>query len=183
MQIFMKEVEIKIQVDNLEEITKLLVKKGCMFSEAFTQDDRVYIENSQPTVPVPPGVNVLRIRKEAKRTLFTLKRSDEHNHLSKLECELEISDPEQMEIIIGLLNYKEIAHTTKTRRTCKVNDFEICLDHVNELGDYLEIEKITDENPLMVQDQMLSYLSELGIDINKRVKVGYDVLFVQKYSK
>ncbi len=178
----MKEVEIKIQVDNLEEIAQLLAKKGCVFTQAFTQDDIVYIPNNEPTVPVPAGVNVLRIRREAEKTKFTLKRSDVDNHLSKLECELEISDPEQMEKIIGLLDYKEIAHTTKTRRICKINDFEICLDHVNELGDYLEIEKITDENPLAVQKEMLDYLSALGVDVSKRVGVGYDVLYVRKLN-
>jgi adenylate cyclase class 2 len=178
----MREVEVKIQIPDCEKIVNLLNKHGCVFGEPVTQHDTVYIPNDQPTVPCPPGTNVLRIRRQQGKNIFTLKQSDKHNHLSKLELELEVADGEEMDKIIKLLGFKIIADTTKTRRTCKINDYEICVDQVNELGDYLEIEKMTKEDPLQVQQEMLSYLSDLGIDVSQQVHVGYDVLYVRKFQ-
>jgi len=176
----MREVEIKIQISDPEKIANILENNGCVFGESIVQHDVVYIPQDQPTVPVQAGINVLRIRRQGDKTLLTLKRSDLENHLSKLEHELEVSNPEEMDKIIQLLGFKIIADTIKTRRKCKINGFEICIDHVNELGDYLEIEKMTDEDPTKAQEEMLKYLSNMGIDVTGRVDVGYDILYVRK---
>ncbi len=178
----MKEVEIKIQINNVEEVVKNLQNQGCEFSSPIIQRDVVYIPVSEPTVPVPAGTNVLRIRHQGDKTIFTLKRSDVGNHLSKLEHELEISNAEQMAEIIKLLGFKMIADTTKTRRKCKINGFEICVDQVEKLGDFLEIEKMTDEDPALAQQEMMEFLSKLNIDTSQRMDVGYDVLWVRKYG-
>ncbi len=178
----MKEVEIKIQIINPEEIIKTLENNGCVFSEPIVQRDTVYIPNEQLTVPVPPEVNVLRIRRQKDKIFLTLKRPDVNNHLSKLEHELEIADAEQMTEIIKLLGFKVVADTTKTRRKCKINDYEICVDHVEGLGDFLEMEKITDEDPLVVQNALLEFLLKLKIDTSQKMDVGYDVLYVRKHG-
>jgi len=75
---------------------------------------------------------------------------------------------------------ESIADTTKIRVTCKLSGYEICIDHVNELGDYLEVEKMTGEDPMVVQEEMIAFLDRLGIDASQRVLVGYDVLFVHR---
>jgi adenylate cyclase class 2 len=178
----MKEVEIKIQITNPEEVIKILQGHGCVFSEPIVQRDVVYIPKNEPTVPVPAGTNVLRIRRQNNKTLLTLKRSDAGNHLSKLEHELEISDEAQMDEIIKLLGFKIIADTTKSRRKCKINQYEICIDHVEELGDFLEIEEMTAGDPGQVQTEMLDFLSKLNIDVSNRMDVGYDVLYVRKHG-
>jgi adenylate cyclase class IV len=83
----MKEVEIKIQVTDLAEARKKFEAGGFVFGEPRTQEDTIYIPETEEMVPVKPGVNVLRIRKQDDKVLFTLKQSDQHNHLSKLEHE------------------------------------------------------------------------------------------------
>lgn len=178
----MKEVEVKIRIDDADATVAALEKQGCVFSQTIVQRDIVYIANDQPTVPVPAGVNVLRIRVEKDRKIFTLKRSDFGNNLSKLEHEVEIEDEARMGEIIKLLDYKIIADTTKARRKCKIENFEICVDRVNELGDYLEIEEMTDRDPKQAQREMLEFLEKLGIDSSRQEEFGYDVLYVRKYG-
>lgn len=178
----MKEVEIKIRIADVESLIKQLESQGCKLSEALTQEDVVYIPNEIPGVPAPAGTNVLRIRKQGGKTIFTLKQSSAGNHLAKLEHEVEIENGQEMERIIMLLGFKEIARTTKTRRKCKLADYEICVDRVDELGDFLEMEKMTSEDPKKVQDTMLELLYKIGIDVSQRVNVGYDVLYFQKHN-
>jgi predicted adenylyl cyclase CyaB len=176
----MKEVEIKIQISNPGTIIKIFQDQGYIFSEPMIQHDRVFIPENEPTMPVAPGINVLRIRRQGNKNVLTLKRSDIDNHLSKIEHELEICDSEEMERMINLLGFKMIADTTKSRTKCKVGNYEICVDHVTELGDYLEIEQITDQDPALVQKQMLDFLSKNGIDTTQQISVGYDILYIRK---
>ncbi len=179
----MKEVEVKIELENIQAVQEILEAQGCQFSDPLIQRDLVYIPTSVPTVPCPAGTNVLRIRMQEGMFLLTLKRSDPGNHLSKLEHELEISSFEEMDKIIKLLDFKLVADTTKTRQKCKINGYEICLDEVNNLGKFLEIEKMTDQDPSGVQQEMIAFLQGLGVDTSKRMTVGYDVLWVQKHTK
>jgi adenylate cyclase class 2 len=178
----MKEVEIKIQISDPEKIVKILTDYGCVFSEPITQRDVVYVPDGITTLPTPIGVNVLRIRHQQDKTLLTLKRRDSANQLSKLEHELEISDAGQMETIIKLLGFNQISDVTKIRRKCKIDDYEICFDNIKDLGQFLEMEKLTDENEDDIQAEMLRFLSSLNIDTSQRMDVGYDVLVFRKYG-
>jgi adenylate cyclase, class 2 len=179
----MREVEIKIQVPDIGGIIRKLESHGCVFGEPVVQRDVVYIPNDVFEMPTPAGTNVLRIRKQGGKNILTLKQSDKGNHLSKLEHELEISDDAQMDAIIKLLGFKIITDTTKIRRKCKAGEYEICVDAVEDLGDYLEMEKITDQDPKTVQQEMLKYLSDIGIDASRQIDVGYDVLYFRKYGR
>jgi adenylate cyclase class 2 len=179
----MKEIEIKIQIDSIEKAIQALEGLGCHFSDAISQVDVIYIPKDQKILPVPAGTSVLRIRTQQGKILFTLKQSDLHNHLSKTEKELEITDGQVMGEIIALLGFHEISRVEKKRRTCKFKDYEICLDSVRGLGDFMEIEKITDEDPIAVQTNMIQALAELGVDASRRMQVGYDVLMYQQHGK
>ena len=178
----MKEVEIKIEIADADKAMETLGTNGCVFGEPIVQQDIVYIPNEVPTVPCPAGTNVLRIRKQGEKNILTLKRSDAGNHLSKLELETEISDPVEMDKIIKLLGFKIIADTTKTRRKCRTEKYEICVDEIKDLGSFLEIEEMTEGDAVDAQNEMLQFLVGLGFDIANRKSVGYDVLWVQKYG-
>lgn len=178
----MKEVEIKIKIENPEKVRKILEDYGCVFSEPITQQDVVYVPEHITTLPTPIGVNVLRIRHQQNKTILTLKRRESANMLSKLEHELEISDAGQMETIIKLLGFNQISDITKTRCKCKINGYEICLDDVKGLGQFLEMEKLTDENEDETQAAMIQFLLSLNIDTEQRMDVGYDVLAFRKHG-
>lgn len=175
----MKEIEIKVRVESAGKIIEQLKSRGCLFSSPVSQRDDIFIPLDEPTVPVSLGVNVLRIRRQDDKNLFTLKQGQE---LAKIERELEVADPETLEEIILMLGYKKIVQISKNRSKCKMGELEICVDEVFGLGDFVEVEKITAEDPETVQAELLSFLAGLGVDVSRREKVGYDILFVQKYG-
>lgn len=179
----MKEVEIKVKVADLPELQRKLETGGFVFGQPTVQEDVIYIPEHEHFVPVKPGVNVLRIRKQGEKTLFTLKQSDPHNHLSKLEYELEISSGNEMRNIIGLLGFKEVTRVKKTRTKSKKEELEVCLDVVEGLGSFVEVEKMTDADPSVAQQEMVELLAKYGVDASDRVHLGYDILMVQKNSE
>jgi len=177
----MNEVEVKARLKNKEEVIRLLKDRGVSFNKAITQIDTVYSPVNEP-VPTPRGSNVLRIREQDGVNIFTLKQPRE-NQLDCLEYETVFTDKDQMEKIILTLGFHPRTRVSKTRQKAKYNDLEICLDEVEELGSYIEVEKITSEEPLKVQEELMSFLLELGVSKEDQVFDGYDVLLLKKAGK
>ena len=57
---------------------------------------------------------------------------------------------------------------------------EICLDEVKDLGNFIEVEKITDEDPDKVQEELFRFLESVGVRREDRVVNGYDILMWRK---
>lgn len=180
-----REIEIKVEVDDLEALITKLQTLGCQFTKPLKQDDRIYIANGQG-IPAPRGTNVLRIREQDGKYLFTLKQA-QTNQLDSLERETHIEDPGVMFDIFKLLGFYEVARVSKVRRKTQYGEYEICIDQVEELGNFVEIEKVleteeemSDEDSVAVQDELMSVLASFGVDVSKRVFTGYDNLMVEK---
>lgn len=176
----MREVEVKCRVANVESITKLLHNHGIVLSDPVTQDDEIFIPKGQ-TLPAGPGINVLRIRTQGNKTLLTLKYVVSDS-LDKAEHELEISDATVMRQIIVDLGFFEAARVRKTRQKAQLGEaVELCLDTVEQLGTFIEVEKlVSGDNVTGVQEELLQILADLGIDTSQRVRVGYDILLIQE---
>lgn len=173
----MREIEIKMKVDDLKPIADALEAIGCVLAEPIIQKDIVFRkDNEEPNVR-----NILRIRSVNNKNIFTLKRnvSDE---LDCLEKETEISNPEELKDIIELLGYKEFVRINKKRWISHYKDYEICLDEVDNLGCFVEMEKLEEisENIIEgVRQEMIDFLISLGIDSENIVRSGYDTLMSQ----
>src|SRR4051812_35777207 len=139
-----KEIEVKARVGDLEVLKKAFEKKGVVFSEPLAQNDETFVDrNYGDYATFQPGKNLLRIRVQNGKFIFTLKQPQHVNELDAVEHETEIVDPKQLKEIILMLGYQPIVQIHKTRMRGKFGDFEICLDQVKELGTFVELEKIT----------------------------------------
>jgi predicted adenylyl cyclase CyaB len=169
----MNEIEVKAKVHDQKNLMKQLENLGCVFSESIHQKDTIYIPTGE-TIPVPSGVNVLRIREQTGKFILTLKQPLT-NQLDNIEKELEFSDPQVMNEIILLLGFEVSSSVEKTRRTSKYKDFEICVDEVVDLGTYIEVEKFG-EDAEVIQKELFEFLETLGIQKEDQEFMGYDIL-------
>ena len=175
-----KEIEVKARLKNIEALINKLSVLGVLLSEPVRQEDTIYTNLPDGEfADFKPGVNFLRIRKSGGKVLFTLKQSFV-NELEGIEKELEISNEKEMEDILSLLGYHQAVKVIKTRRKAKYKDYEICLDEVEALGSFIEVEKLTDEDSEKVQNEMFDFLISLGIEKADRVINGYDTLVYLK---
>lgn len=166
------EIEVKVKIKNIEEIVSKLEKMGCVLSEPIVQDDYIFNKigldlSKSHTTPV------LRIREQGNKIIFTLKK-DRSNELDCIEKEIEVSDRNILKDIIELLGFEQTVEVHKKRRKGKYEDYEICVDEVEELGSFIEVEKMSDENGEKVQNELIDFLEKLGIDKKDRVLIGYD---------
>ena len=174
----MREIEIKFKLfDSVENVRELLEGKNFIFEPEKKQEDIVYMcsrnyDNFLTKITSP----VLRIRLVGNENIFTLKKS-RSNELDSIEYETHISDKDSLDKIIKLLDYKEIVRVDKTRFESKNKDISICLDRVAGLGDFIELEKITDEkaDPKVIQRELKELFLSWGIG-GEEVTKGYDSL-------
>src|SRR3989344_8336699 len=139
----MREIEIKLRVQNLEELEKKLTDSGLVISKEITQDDIVYAPKDvlEPFSNVKVGDTFMRIRKQNGVNTLTLKQQRGVG-LDKTEHETKIDNSEEMHQVLLLMGWKPVARVIKKRRKGSMGEYEVCLDEVEELGNFVELEKM-----------------------------------------
>lgn len=181
----MREIEIKVRLQDKEGLLAVLAGKGVALGEPVHQRDQVF---GLPGEAGGDGNTApwLRVRtetrgqdeNETKRTLFTLKRSVT-GQLDSIERETEIGDPDVMIAIVKELSFVPFSDLSKTRQTGKLNDVEVCIDSVEGLGDFMELEQLADEDAdsAAIVNGLWREMAELGITSrHDEVTDGYDIL-------
>lgn len=174
----MREIEIKARVANREHLITKLAENGVQLSAPIEQHDRVF---AIPGASGGDDVPWLRIRTETKdgahRHIFTLKRSVT-GQLDSIEHETEIMNDTEMEKAILAMDLALFSDLTKTRQKAKIGDVEICVDHVEKLGDFIEAETLTNDTADVggVCEAMWEIFAKLGVARADEVFEGYDVI-------
>lgn len=176
----MKEIEIKAKLKNKEVIIERLQKLGCIFEEQITQNDTVYVKNLGSVEVYNANDVFLRIRvKNKSKIIFTLKKRLK-NDLDALEHETVIDSKEEMEKALFLMGYQEAIKINKTRIITHFNGCEICIDEVEGLGSFIEMEKLVEEaDSEKIQDELFNFFISIGIESEDRVFSGYDILILK----
>lgn len=180
----MKEIEIKARLRDKAAVIEKLKTLGCVFEKPVTHEDTVYAEHVGSLKVFRTNKAFLRLRvKNGSKTFFTLKKRMA-NDLDAIEHEVEVSSRDEMEKALFLMGYKEAEWVKKVREVTRYNDCAICVDEVEGLGSFIEMETLTEEaDSEAVQDKMFQFFLSLGITQEDRVWSGYDILMTEKKEK
>lgn len=183
----MFEVEVKARLKDRNAIVKKLEELGCKFSEELHQVDHVFIPRGTPLPRTPLGTSVLRVREQNNKYFFTLK-IPQSNHQDCIEREMEILDGEMMIEILELMKWDKMPNVDKRRIKTNFKDMEIVLDHVEFLGEFIEVEKIVTneyhEARKKTQEELVDFLETIGVSRMDQVIDGkYDIMLWEKLNK
>ncbi|MCX6786422.1 MAG: class IV adenylate cyclase [Candidatus Kaiserbacteria bacterium] len=176
------EIEVKAKITDISTIVSKLGKIGCALSEPIIQDDYIFNQKGVDLNNHEHNTPVLRIREQNGKIFFTLKK----NRSSELDCvekEIEVSDRNELKDIIELLGFEQTVEVHKRRRKGNYGNYEICLDEVQELGSFIEVEKMSDEDGEKVQNELFEFLKMLGVNKEDRVSIGYDTQIWLKHNE
>ena len=178
----MREIEIKARLKDRDAVMANLAKLGCEFEAPIIQEDVVYAKHVGSLEAFNSNDVFLRIRvRSDRKIIFTLKQRKSANRLSATEHEVEIRSKEEMEKILSLMGFKEAVRINKKRVITHHDGCEICLDEVEGLGSFIEMEKLTEDGDAeAIQEDLFTFFQSLGIKKEDRVMVGYDILMLQK---
>lgn len=176
----MKEIEVKARLKNPDQVIQNLKNLGSELSEPIKQIDTVYTKIVGNVEKYLTNDHFLRIREKSDgKFIFTVKKPLSKDVLTKLEHETEIKNAKELEAAIFLMGYQTANKVIKSRRTANYKEFEICLDEVEELGSFIEVEKMSDQDPNIVRKEVNEFLISLGVYLEDEVNKGYDIMAIE----
>lgn len=167
----MKEIELKAQYDSSKrpELEQHLKKQGFQEIRSFTQQDEYF---NHPERDFQKTDEALRIRREqhndgTSHCCITYKgANDSHIGQSRRELESRVEDEHKMRQILLALGFRSAAEVKKRRKEYKKEDLTVCLDELDGLGSYIELEIVLPEDRLNVksatENRLREFLSELS---------------------
>ncbi|MEV7872304.1 class IV adenylate cyclase [Streptomyces sp. NPDC088124] len=172
----MREIEVKYAVPDREALLLALKSRGVALSEPVRQDDQAYAPAGWTPGDGKRGVPFVRLRTVEGRHTFTLKRPD-LNEQSCTERETVVEDRDQMHEAIMLMGYAPTVRVAKHRRIGVLDGAELCVDDLEGVGTFLELERIVSEeaDEASVQTELAAVVAGLGIACERTTET-YDAL-------
>jgi len=137
---------------------------GIELSEPIFQDDQAYAPAGWQFGDSKLGVSFLRLRTVGGRHYFALKQPGD-NAQACLEYETEVADRQAMHSAVMRMDYKPTVRIAKTRRVATLEDCSLCVDDVEDVGSFIELERLAgdDANARVVQTELAAIVESLGI--------------------
>lgn len=178
----MREIEVKAKLKDKAGFLKIANKLDIKFSDAIIQEDHTY---ESDIAYGDPNWNIFRIRKQGNKNILTMKHKASTRSRDNHEYETTIDDHIEITKMLDRLGYKFAVKVNKKRRIAKYRGLEICLDEIEHLGDFVEVEKLAadDADVDSIQLELWGLLCKFGVEPPERVHKGYDTLmyeFIQK---
>lgn len=179
-----REIEIRLKVEDNKPLLKFLGEKGDFKYEKH-QKDEYFIPAHRNFIEAKPIKEWLRLRREEDKHLLNYKNwhyDDDGKSYHCDEYEVKIDNADKLADILKALNFKSLVVVDKKRKVFEFENYEIALDCVEGLGDYIEVEyKGEEERDIKkVAEEMKNFIKQTGCQIIEQDFVGYPYLLLNK---
>lgn len=175
----MIEVELKVSVNDREQLNDKLLKLGFVKGDRVKETD-TYFDNQ--VNQIKDSDSALRIRSRENLTTnlsehFMTYKGPKMDGVSmtRKEVEMQIDDEKVGKDIVVSLGYVKMYPVVKIRHYYSQNQITACLDQVEGLGDFLELEIIVSQEDEKQEalDMLVSLLRELGYSSKETIRKSY----------
>ena len=177
------EIEIQVQVDSIEPLLDFL-KANAKFQEKRFQIDEYFTPVHRNFLGVRPAVEWLRLRDSNGVFSITYKNwhvDEEGKTQYADEYETKVDNLGQLRKIFTVINIKPLITVNKERDIWIYKDYEVAIDKIKDLGDFVEIEYKGDNHgadPKIITTEMVKFLKDVGCGTIKRNYVGYPFMLL-----
>lgn len=172
----MYEVEIKARAEHVD-IRKKLVTMGATHIGIEHHLDTYY---NSPWRDFSATDEALRIRSVNGKSILTYK-GQKVDTISKTRPEYETEiDGDNARKILNALGFKESGIVNKQRDVFKFKQMIIALDHVDNLGDFIEVEKQAEEDIEKHRTEIFDFLKILNIQADDTLRTSYLEMIQEK---
>jgi adenylate cyclase, class 2 len=158
----MIEIEIKAQADH-KALLSALKDAGATFEKTVDQHDTYY---NAPHRDFGETDEALRLREQSGRVYMTYKgKKLDTKSKTRKEVEVEVMDRTKMDDILLSLSFKKTLEVKKKRDIYHLSGVEVCVDRVEGLGDYVELEAMAEDMKDMPEkrDMLIDTMRKLGV--------------------
>jgi len=175
------EIEIKVKVEKIEPLKNFLNKNAKLLGET-RQIDEYFTPAHRDFTSVRPVSEWLRLRNDNGKYKINYKNwhyDKEGKSQSCDEFESSVKNIEQIKKLFFMLNFKPLVKVDKKRVLWDYKDYIICLDIVENLGTFVEIEfKGGTDDPKKVTVRMIKFLKDINVGKIQRNYQGYPFLLL-----
>lgn len=170
------EIEAKLKIDSFDQLTKKLDQLGAKFIEIQNQRD-TYFDNLDTQMRTQD--RCLRIRLEqtgsAKKVFITYKGPKQAGqYKSRQEIEFSIDSAKSAQQLFAALGYLPAITVEKQRSVWILDDCQIALDQVKNLGSFVEIEGPDEKKVSQAKNKLgladLHHISDSYADLISKVQ-------------
>jgi len=167
------ETEVKLYIPDLDTVKQKLEAVNAELKAPRVYERNVRYDNKERTM-TPHGM-VVRLRQDSRvRLTYKDDGTFENGVVSRFEAEVEVSDFDAMETILGKLGYTPYLVYEKYRTTYEMDGAEVVLDEM-PYGNFVEIEG--------EKEAIERIIHTLELDDAKRFDGSYSTLFERVRQK
>ena len=136
------ETEAKFKVESLEPYIERVVQSGGEWLDELKQMDQFFDYADRKLLKADSGLR-LRIEqgKKTNRTQLCFKGPRQKGQYKRREeIEFDVGDSDMATMLLEALGFIKTLVVEKTRRLAQLDSCQVCLDEVNGLGSFIEIE-------------------------------------------
>lgn len=168
----MIEVEVKARVDH-SKVRHVLENLGAVEIRVEEQSDSYF---TAPHRNFAKTDEALRIRSLDGRAVLTYK-GPKLDRVSKTREELETPvDENPTKKILQALGFSEAGIVRKKREIFRAEDITVCLDTVEGLGEFLEVEIVVEDEQKKIENsrkQLFEFLEQFGVGKEDSIRTSY----------
>lgn len=172
----MIEYERKFRIDNSQKQKILSKLPALKTTSILSQIDTVFLYDKSSFDTFTPGEAVIRTRAEGSKVKLTYKRSINEMGDS-IEHEVGVESEATIHAILRDMGYQEVVRVEKNRQEVEENGITVTLDYVKNLGDFVEIEIVAD-NDEDAENRIMARANELGLSEDDIETKKYDRLLM-----
>lgn len=186
----MIEVEVKLPVSGLEKVRRILTGEGFTRKHFLREEDHYFdladgqIRKRGEAIRIRKTTDLLSGETESLVT-FKGKKTDKVS-MTRKELETGIQDADVMHGILEALDYQEVPPAViKKRDELSRGEMNACLDEVEGLGSFLELEIVLDESDDQeaALGKIREVLKKLGYDLTDTIRTSYLTLLQRKMEE
>ncbi|MDS0222993.1 class IV adenylate cyclase [Haloarcula sp. S1AR25-5A] len=170
----MYEVEVKVPAD-IEAVADRLDELDAGQVDTVIQEDTYY---DAPHRDFAETDEAFRVRRETRKGETTTKVTYkgpllEAESKSREEFETGVEDGDDIDAIVQHLGFEPVATVRKNRRVYEVRRYHVTLDAVDDVGEFVEVERETDGEIESIRDGAYEVLRDLDLDPNDQQRTSY----------
>lgn len=179
----MYEVELKVRAAH-EPIREKLTALDATPGETVQQEDTYYDAPHRAFAETDEALRLRQETNDGETTHLTYKGPlVECASKTREERETTVADHEGAAAILAALDFQPAATVEKERETFKLRGYTVALDHVEGLGEFVEVEQeAADREIEHVRDGARDLLSALGCDPDEQVRTSYLELLAENHN-
>ena len=180
------EVEIKLKIKNKKQVIDSLKTIGFLEGRYVVETDTYYTSSHHDFAARGEALRIRKVEdpKSGKETcLITYKGAKlDQVSMTRQELETEVGDGETVRKILEHIGFCPVSPVEKKRLYLNKNNMTACLDDVKDLGDYLELEILTDteEKRTEALKQIEDVLEALGYSMEDTTRTSYLSMLMKK---